>query len=87
MNKNESLNILDECIVWLENASDSDVKKMREIYQKEIEKDSETIVLEKIKSINLDYVKVKPYMNKQKLNYKDKEFNESALNSWEHIAA
>ena len=35
MNKRQSLDILDQCINWVKDASDKDVENMRKIYQEE----------------------------------------------------
>ncbi len=38
MNKRKSLDILDQCINWVKDASDKDVENMRKIYQEETQK-------------------------------------------------
>lgn len=38
MNKRQSLDILDQCINWVKDASDTDVENMRKIYREETQK-------------------------------------------------
>lgn len=102
MNKKRSLDILDDCIKWLENASDLEIKRMQEIYNdekknsnynsEEIElllpatMETATEVLEEKFEIE-DIKIVPPIIIEDELKYVEDEFNEAMVNEWEDFAA
>lgn len=103
MDKKVSMDILDECINWLQNASDVQIETMRDIYREEkkafIPKEEDIDILlpsqgkmDKFiveeEKINIPNKKVKTAIeNNVAMKYCDKEFNEANVNDWEDIAA
>lgn len=102
MNKNESMDILKECKKWLENASDKQIEKMRDIYKEEkensyFENDIEIILPSQMKdcennveeeTIDFPNRKIKNLTGSNNMmRYCDNEFNEANINEWEDFAA
>ena len=103
MDKKVSLSILNECINWLQNASDVEIDKMRDIYREEKEKffssDSDIELLlstqvgdskffEEEEDIDIPSIKVKTAIdNKAEMRYCNKEFNDANISEWEDFAA
>lgn len=102
MDKKKSLDILDECIKWLENASELEIKKMQKIYNDEKKNSSydndeielllpskiemNKVILEEKFAIE-DMKIVPPIVTKHELKYVENEFNEAIVNEWEEFAA
>lgn len=102
MDKKKSLDILDECIKWLENASELEIKKMQKIYNDEKKNSSydndeielllpskiemNRVILEEKFAIQ-DMKIVPPIVTKHELKYVENEFNEAIVNEWEDFAA
>lgn len=101
MDKNQSMNVLDECIKWLQNASGAQIETMQNIYKEEKKKpisneESIEILLpsqmEKDKfekeKIDIPIRKVKSTIeDNDEMKYCKAEFNEANVNDWEDIAA
>lgn len=103
MDKKVSMNILDECINWLQNASDEQIETMRNIYREEkkafISKEEGIeillpsqmemgeVIVEEEK-LDIPYKKLKTAIeNNDVMKYFKKEFNEANMNEWEDFAA
>ena len=94
---------MNECINWLQNASDVEIDKMRDIYREEKEKffssDSDIELLlstqvgdskffEEEEDIDIPSIKVKTAIdNKAEMRYCNKEFNDANISEWEDFAA
>ena len=103
MDKEVSMDILEECINWLQNASPVQIETMRNIYKEEKkafvskEEDIEILLPPQMKMdknileeemVNIPNRKVKAAIeNDVLMNYCNKEFNEASVNNWEYIAA
>ncbi len=103
MDKKESMDILDECINWLQNASGVQIETMQNIYKEEKEKfllnrDGIEILLPSqmrydkfvVEEDRFDFPskKVKTMIeNKGVMKYCKNEFNEANINELEDFAA
>lgn len=101
MDKKKSLAILDECIQWLENASDLEIKRMQEIYHDEKKSSSNNDEIELLFPVEMKAARVvfeekfqiedikilSPIIVENELKYVESEFNEAIVNEWEDFAA
>lgn len=102
MDKKKSLDVLDECIKWLENASELEIRKMQKIFHDEKKNSSydnneiELLLPSKIEMNRVisqekfaikDMKIVPPVVTKHELKYVENEFNEAEVNEWEGFAA
>ncbi len=103
MDKKVSMNILDECINWLQNASDVQIETMQNIYREEkktffpkedgieillpSQMKTDKFIVEKEK-VDIPNKKVKVAIeNNDVMKYCKNEFNEANMNEWEDFAA